>query len=110
MPSSKCQVCGKPIAGENAGSRCDLCSIGLKPETSGQFAALYAAEGGVASGRVLSGTHCPDCRAELSLADISLKRCGICGEFISLESLNQHIQVRETWLPASQLRHKIREG
>ena len=102
MPSSKCKVCGKNIPDGSSSTRCNLCSIGLTPAAPGQLGAAFRGSDELASGRVLSGSFCSDCRAELSLADLSMKRCGICGESINLETLNQDIQVRQTRMPTFQ--------
>ncbi len=107
MSSTKCIACGKVLPEGSDSTRCNLCSIGLTPTAPGEFGATSQGSTEIASGRVLSGTFCNDCRAELSLADLSMKRCGICGELVSIETLTQDIQVRQTRMPTFQPTKKI---
>jgi hypothetical protein len=38
-------------------------------------------------GRVLAGTYCPHCHAEMTLADLSRRSCAICGAVVVPEAL-----------------------
>jgi hypothetical protein len=38
-------------------------------------------------GRVLTGTYCPYCHAEMTLADLSRRACAICGALVVPEAL-----------------------
>lgn len=82
----RCATCNKELPDTQAGNLCSLCSIGLTPSVSAaeteEHQASYEVEG-----RALSGTYCPQCHAELTLADLSKRSCAICGSAIALELL-----------------------
>ena len=83
----RCSTCNKELPDTYAGNLCSLCAIGLTPaepifEEPEDHQVSYQVEG-----RALSGTYCPQCKAELTLADLSKRSCAICGSTIALELL-----------------------
>jgi hypothetical protein len=81
-----CVKCGKQLSAANVGGLCNLCSIGLAPaEPLGQFSNPETAP--AVEGRVLAGSYCPHCHAEMTLADLSRRSCSICGAVVVPEAL-----------------------
>ncbi len=71
-----------------AGDVCSLCAIGLTPaEPLGQFDT--SSPDYIPEGRVLAGSYCPHCHAEMTLADLSRRSCAICGAPVAPEALSR---------------------
>jgi hypothetical protein len=86
MEDRHCRSCGKELAQDSSRDICNLCAIGLTPaEPLGQ--SEPARNEFVPEGRVLAGSYCPHCHAEMTLADLSRRSCSICGAPVVPEAL-----------------------
>jgi len=82
MKEKRCKQCSKALPAHHVGELCELCAVGLWPADPVESEPAYQT-GVIVEGRQLSGEFCPNCHAELTLADLSLKSCAICGATIS---------------------------
>ena len=103
MQQRKCIQCEKPLSADHVGDKCSLCAIGLLPSAPVDSGFDYQAQH-IVEGRVLSGVICPQCYAELSLADLSARSCAICGGVFTHDRLQIMLRDartrRDTPLPA----------
>ena len=95
MAGKTCDVCGNVVEQTSRTGKCSLCEIGLTP-TSRIHRDWSSLDARNASGRTLSGSNCPGCQAELSMADISMRSCSICGSTFQPEALETSINIRQT--------------
>jgi hypothetical protein len=86
MLQKHCVKCGKQLSANDGGGLCNLCSIGLAPAEPLDQINNAEAESPV-EGRVLAGSYCPHCHAEMTLADLSRRSCSICGAVVIPEAL-----------------------
>ena len=85
MQMRKCIQCEKPLPADCVGDKCSLCAIGLVPTTplSDELSSYQSPI--QVEGRQLSGVECPNCQAELTVADLGHRSCAICGVRFSVE-------------------------
>jgi len=94
----RCIQCDKPLPADYLGDRCSLCAIGLFPTPAADDSFEVQARH-VVEGRRLSGTHCPSCHAELTMGDLGLRSCAICGAHFTPEKTELLLQAAQ--LPAT---------
>ena len=78
MDEKRCNRCNKVLPRGCRGDLCQLCAVGLFPAEPVEVSVKHQA-GIVVEGRQLSGRFCPGCYAELTIADLGLRTCAICG-------------------------------
>lgn len=89
MEVRHCKSCGKQLAPASNGDVCSLCAIGLTPAEPLDLSAAARADN-VPAGRILAGSYCPHCHAEMTLADLSRRACSICGAPVAPEAMRLH--------------------
>jgi hypothetical protein len=85
MSERHCIQCAKPLPATYGGDKCSLCSIGLLPASGSALLERESQTVHVVEGRKLSGVPCPQCHAELTMADLGFCSCAICGTHFSRE-------------------------
>jgi hypothetical protein len=86
MEVRHCIKCGKDLSPNTMVEMCGLCAIGLTPSDPLSDFAEMEADPQVDS-RVLSGSYCPYCHAEMTITDLSRRSCSICGALVVPEAL-----------------------